>query len=171
MFLSWDILWVRDLAKESLRSSSSRWTRSETQHSVRLSTVQLSTWNFISCESFFCLLMVLPVQKDTITKATLRTTYNWDWLKGSVLQSIIIMMGTSHIQTGMVQEELRVLHLVSKVNRKRLFSMKLGGVSQRPPQNETLLQKKATHPNSATCWTKQPHSTPWLPWANSHTWV
>jgi hypothetical protein len=47
-----------------------------------------------------------------MTTATLmRTTFNWDWLTGSEVQFIIIKVGTGSIQAGMVQEELRVLHL------------------------------------------------------------
>jgi hypothetical protein len=47
-----------------------------------------------------------------MTKATLiRTTFNWGWLTGSEVQSSIIKAGAWHIQAGMVQVQLRVLHL------------------------------------------------------------
>jgi hypothetical protein len=46
-----------------------------------------------------------------MTKATLRrTTFNWGWLTGSEVQSIIIKLGTWQ-HPGIVQEKLRVLHL------------------------------------------------------------
>jgi hypothetical protein len=45
-----------------------------------------------------------------MTKATLiRTTFDWGWLTGLEVQSSITKHGS--IQAGMVQEELRVLHL------------------------------------------------------------
>jgi hypothetical protein len=51
-----------------------------------------------------------------MTETTLiRTTFYWGWLTGSEGQSIIIMgvwgRGHGSLPTGMVQEELRVLHL------------------------------------------------------------
>jgi hypothetical protein len=40
------------------------------------------------------LVRVLLLWTDTLTKATLiRTTFNWDWLTGSEIQSIIIKAG------------------------------------------------------------------------------
>jgi hypothetical protein len=55
-----------------------------------------------------------------MTKATLiRTTFNWGWLTGSEVQSIII-------QAGMAQEELRVLHLHLKAASRILASRQLG---------------------------------------------
>ena len=40
------------------------------------------------------LVSVLLLQIDTMTKTTLiRTTFNWGWLKGSQVQSIIIKVG------------------------------------------------------------------------------
>jgi hypothetical protein len=40
-------------------------------------------------------LRVLLLCTDTMTKATLiRTTFNWNWLTGSEIQSIIIKVGT-----------------------------------------------------------------------------
>jgi hypothetical protein len=56
-----------------------------------------------------------------MTVATfIRTTFNWGWLTGSQVQSIIIKEHGS-MQTGMVQEELRVLHLHLKAVRRTLF--------------------------------------------------
>ena len=42
-----------------------------------------------------------------------KTTFCWIWFTGSEVQSVIIKAGARHgsIQTGMVQEEFRVLHL------------------------------------------------------------
>jgi hypothetical protein len=58
-----------------------------------------------------------------MTKATLmKTTFNWGWLTGSEVQSIIIKAEHGSIQAGMVQEELRVLHLHLKADRRRLAS-------------------------------------------------
>ena len=54
-----------------------------------------------------------------MTKATLtRTTFNWGWLTGSEGQFII--------QAGMVQEELRVLHLHLKAASRIQTSRQLG---------------------------------------------
>jgi hypothetical protein len=65
-----------------------------------------------------------------MTKATLiRTTVNWGWLTGSEVQSSIIKEGPwehGNIQAGMVQEELRVLHLHLKAASKILISRQLG---------------------------------------------
>jgi hypothetical protein len=52
-----------------------------------------------------------------MTKAALiRTTFNWGWLTGSEVKSIIIKAGAWQHPGSMVQEELRVLHIVSKTN-------------------------------------------------------
>jgi hypothetical protein len=60
-----------------------------------------------------------------MTKASLiKTTFNWGWLTGSEVQFIIIRHGS--IQAGMVQEELRVLHLHPKAASGRLTSRQLG---------------------------------------------
>jgi hypothetical protein len=64
-----------------------------------------------------------------MTKATLtRTTFNWGWLPGSEVQYRQEMKHSS-IQAGMKMAELRVLHLIPKVNRSRLASRQLGGRS------------------------------------------
>jgi hypothetical protein len=60
-----------------------------------------------------------------MTKATLiRTTFNWGWLTGSEVQSII-MKAWQHPRRP-VQEELRVEHLHLKIIRRRLASKQLG---------------------------------------------
>jgi hypothetical protein len=60
-----------------------------------------------------------------MTKATLiRTTFNWSWLTDSEVQYSIIKVGTW--QAGMVQEELRVLHLYLKAASRILTSRQLG---------------------------------------------
>ena len=58
------------------------------------------------------------------------------------------------VQAGRVQEELRVLHLAQKANRKRLSSMGQGGGSQSPHPQWHRSSHKAMRPNSATPWTK-----------------
>jgi hypothetical protein len=62
-----------------------------------------------------------------MTKATLlRRTFNWGWLTGSEVQSIIIKAGTWRHQAGMVQEELRVLHPHLKAASRIFTSRQLG---------------------------------------------
>jgi hypothetical protein len=62
-----------------------------------------------------------------MTKATLNTTaFIWGWLTGSEVQSIIIKVGTWQYLAGMVQKELRFLHLHLKAARRRLASRQLG---------------------------------------------
>jgi hypothetical protein len=64
-----------------------------------------------------------------MTKTTLiRTTFNWGWLTGSKVQSSIIKVGWNmqcSVQAGMVQEELRVLHLHLKAASRILTSRQL----------------------------------------------
>ena len=57
------------------------------------------------------------------------------------------------IQAGMVQEELKVLHLHPKEARNRL-RRQLGGVSPSPPPEWYTFSNKATPSNSATPWAK-----------------
>jgi len=62
-----------------------------------------------------------------MTKASLiRTTFKWSWLTSSEVQSIIIRREHGRIQAGMVQEELRVLHLHLKAASRILASRQLG---------------------------------------------
>jgi hypothetical protein len=62
-----------------------------------------------------------------MTKAThVKTTFNWEQLTSSEVQSIIIKEGVWQHQAGMVQAELRVLHLHLKVASRILTSMHLG---------------------------------------------
>jgi hypothetical protein len=57
----------------------------------------------------------------------MRTTFKWAWLTGSEVQSIITKVGVHlGVKTGMVQAELRVLHLHLKAARSRLTSRQLG---------------------------------------------
>jgi hypothetical protein len=63
-----------------------------------------------------------------MTKITLIRTFNWGWLTGSEVQSIIIKVGAWQRpgrQAGMVQEELRVLHLHLKAASRILTSRQL----------------------------------------------
>jgi hypothetical protein len=56
-----------------------------------------------------------------MTKATLiRTTFNWGWLTGSEVQSIIIKMGTLQHPGRHGAGELRVLHIHLKVDGRIL---------------------------------------------------
>jgi len=62
-----------------------------------------------------------------MTKTTLiRTTFNWGWLTGSEVHSKSSSWEHSSIQAGMVQEELRVLHLHLKAAPRIPTSRKLG---------------------------------------------
>jgi hypothetical protein len=62
-----------------------------------------------------------------IMTALIRTTFNWGWLTGSEDQSIIISIREhGSVQAGMVQEELRVLHLHLQAASRRLASRQLG---------------------------------------------
>jgi hypothetical protein len=69
------------------------------------------------------------------------------------LELVYIFRGSVHyhhgrkhgsVQVGMLWEELRVLHLVPKANRRRLTSRKLGGRSQNQPQQWHTSFNKAT---------------------------
>ena len=60
----------------------------------------------------------------------------------------------------MTLEELRVLHLVPKANRRRLALMWLGGGSHcLPPQWHITPKRPATLPNCATLWSKHFQTT------------
>ena len=77
---------------------------------------------------FIVLLGVLPLRTDTMTKATLtRTAFNWGWLTESEVQSIISSRQEhGSIQAGMVQADLRVLHLHPKAASRILPSRQQG---------------------------------------------
>ena len=57
-----------------------------------------------------------------MTKATLaRTTFNWGWLTGSEVQSILTIGGKhGGLQADTVPEEPRALHLDPKAARRRV---------------------------------------------------
>ena len=65
-----------------------------------------------------------------MTKASLiKTRFNWGWLTGSEIQPIIVKARAwqhGSIQAGMVQAEMRVLHLHLKAASGRLISRHLG---------------------------------------------
>jgi hypothetical protein len=62
-----------------------------------------------------------------MTKASpIRTIFNWGWLTSLEVQSIIIKWEHGSIQAGVVQEELRVLHLHLKAASESLSSRQLG---------------------------------------------
>jgi hypothetical protein len=56
----------------------------------------------------------------------MRITFNWGWRTGSEVQSIIIKVGTWQHLDGMVQGELRVLHVYLKSASRILASRQLG---------------------------------------------
>ena len=63
-----------------------------------------------------------------MTKATpVKTTFNWGWLTGSEVERFGPLSRQEHgsVLAGMMQQELRVLHLHPKANRKRLASRHL----------------------------------------------
>jgi hypothetical protein len=61
-----------------------------------------------------------------MTKAALiRTTFNWGWLTGSEVHSIIIKARTWQHPGIMVQEDLRSLHLHVKADGRILASSQL----------------------------------------------
>jgi hypothetical protein len=57
--------------------------------------------------------LLLTTESSLQARATLIRTFNWGWLTGSEVQSIIIKVGSmaASRQADMVLEELRVLHL------------------------------------------------------------
>ena len=62
-----------------------------------------------------------------MTKASpIKTAFNWGWLTGSEVESIFIKVGTWQHQAGMVQEELRFLHLHLKAASRILASWQPG---------------------------------------------
>jgi hypothetical protein len=62
-----------------------------------------------------------------MTKATLiRTTFNWGGLQIQRFSPLPSRKEHGNIQAGMVQEELRVLHLHLKADRRRLASRQQG---------------------------------------------
>jgi hypothetical protein len=73
------------------------------------------------------LVRLLLLWTDTMTKATLiRTIFNWSWLTGSEVQSIIIKVGTWQHPGRHGAEGGKVLHLHLKASRTRLSSRQLG---------------------------------------------
>jgi hypothetical protein len=83
-----------------------------------------------------------------------RPTFNWVWLTGSEVQSIIIKAGSSAVS----RQKLGVLHLHPKEAQSRLawrrVSKPTPTVTHSFQQGHTY-SNKATPPNSATPWTKQ----------------
>jgi hypothetical protein len=88
-----------------------------------------------------------------MTKATLiRTTFNWVWLTGQKFNPLSSRQEHGSVQAGMVQEELRVLHL-------RLKAARMGDLKPIPTVTHLLQQghtysNRATPSNSATPWTE-----------------
>jgi hypothetical protein len=88
------------------------------------------------------------------------TTFNWSWLTGSEGQSIIIKSRNMAAgrQADIMLEQLRVLHLLPKSNR-RLVPTWLGWGSQSSRPQWHIFNNKATPPNSTTPWTKRIQTT------------
>ena len=90
-----------------------------------------------------------------MTKATFIKDSTWGWFYlGLVYRfrgSVHYHHGRKHgrIQTYMVLEETRVLHLHRKEARNKLSPTWLGGRSQNPPPQWHTFSNKATPPNSA----------------------
>jgi hypothetical protein len=62
-----------------------------------------------------------------MTKATLiRTIFNWGYLQVQRFSPLSSRQEHGSIQAGMVQEEMRVLHLHLKAASRRLTSRQLG---------------------------------------------
>ena len=81
------------------------------------------------------------MRRNTMAKATLiRDTFNWAWLTGSEVLSIILIAGHMAACRQMwclLEKELRVVHLELKAAR-RLPSRKLGEGLQAHPHSDTL---------------------------------
>ena len=84
---------------------------------------------------FLWCLRILLLWIDTMAKATLIKDNIKLGLAYKVRGSVHYHLGRKHgsIHAGMALEELRVLHLVPMVNRRRLASRKLGGSFPSPP--------------------------------------
>jgi hypothetical protein len=80
-----------------------------------------------------------------MTKPTLiRTPFNWGWLQVQRFSPLSSRQEHGSIQTGMVQEELRVLHLHLQASSRILL----------PSSSEEHLK---THTHSAMSTPKRPH--------------
>ena len=86
-----------------------------------------------------------------MTKTTLiKTIFNWDWLTGS----IIIKVGTWQLPGRFVSEDLSILHLVPKANRRILASKE---VLNTTPLMTPFLHPGHTYSNKATPIPIRPH--------------
>ena len=86
---------------------------------------------------------------DTMTKATLiRTNFTCGWITG-----LSSRQEHGMVQAGMVQEEMRVLHLHLKAARRTLVSRQLVQRYQSPHPLWQTYSNRATPPN-ATPWAK-----------------
>jgi hypothetical protein len=66
------------------------------------------------------------VNRDHDQGNFIMTTFNWGWLTGAEFQSLSSRQEHGSIQAGVVQEELRDLHLHLKTTSGRLTSRHLG---------------------------------------------
>jgi hypothetical protein len=91
-----------------------------------------------------------------------KPTFNWGWLTGSEIQSIVIKAGAWQNPGRMVQEELRVLYLHLKAASRILASFQAARmrILKPIPTMTCLLQQghtyssRATPCNSVTPWAK-----------------
>ena len=91
------------------------------------------------CFQQLCL-RVLLLWTGTTTKATLiRTTFNWGWLPGSEVQSIIIIAGSmaASRQIWCWRRSPEFCILTWRQSREDWHLRQLGGESQRPPPTVT----------------------------------
>jgi len=88
---------------------------------------------------------VLLLRTDTMTKATLIRTFNGGWLTVQRFSPVSSRQEHVDIQAGIVQEELRLLHLHLKAASRILASRKLGWGSWSPhPQWHTYSKAMPT---------------------------
>jgi hypothetical protein len=84
----------------TMSTNQARWTTGATMESIlwgcdALSKQDLHRLIYLNVWSLGILVRILLLWEDTVTKSTLiRTTFNWGWLTGSEVQSIIIKVGT-----------------------------------------------------------------------------
>jgi hypothetical protein len=91
-----------------------------------------------------------------MTKATLtRAAFNWGWVTGSEVQSILINARAWHIQAGMEQEDVSDLHLHLKAAGRRLAPTGLEGDSGTLPLTRSHLRVPLPEPGIF----KPPHFT------------
>jgi hypothetical protein len=92
-----------------------------------------------------------------MTKASLiKITFNWGWLTGSEINPVSSRWEHDSIQAGMMQEELRFLHLHLKVSFiwKTDIQAARMRVLQNVVQQGHIYSNRATSSNNSTPWAK-----------------